>query len=200
MIQPCYVFLFLLVCTLTCFQDENHKNLQGRDWSLIAPAGSAGKCRDWWVKAGMTHGWRTQCLSSVTLTPAEDAAFCHLTFIPPNSNGQMFTSHLFPSLSLYPLSHFYVFVWLPLLQHNSVPKVLKKMTVKQWNKRSSVMQTKWFARLVSDHNAYLLHYQLCFHLDQSDSEPPVKQALFSSHRNLDLAWSHRCRSLHEWSC
>lgn len=48
------------------------------------------------------------------------------------------------------------------------------------------MQTKWFARVVSDHNAYLLHYQLFFHLDQSDSEPPVKQALFSSKSRFGL--------------
>lgn len=53
------------------------------------------------------------------------------------------------------------------------------------------MQTRCFAKLVSDHNVYLLHYQLCFHLDQSDNERPVKQALFCLHRNLGLAWSHR---------
>lgn len=62
------------------------------------------------------------------------------------------------------------------------------------------MQTRCFAKLVLDHNAYLLHYQLCFHLEQSDNELPIKQALFCLHRNLDLAWGHRCRSLHGWSC
>lgn len=43
------------------------------------------------------------------------------------------------------------------------------------------MQTRCFAKLLSDHSVDLLHYlsQLCFHLDQSDSKPPVKQALAS---------------------
>lgn len=38
------------------------------------------------------------------------------------------------------------------------------------------MQTRYFAKLLSDHNVYLFHYlsQLCFHLDQSDNKPPVK--------------------------
>lgn len=42
MIQPCYTFLFLLVCTLTCSQDKNHKNLQGRRWSFIAQLDKLG--------------------------------------------------------------------------------------------------------------------------------------------------------------
>lgn len=43
------------------------------------------------------------------------------------------------------------------------------------------MQTWCFAKLLSDHNVYLFHYlsQLCFHLDQSDNKPPVRQALSS---------------------
>lgn len=43
------------------------------------------------------------------------------------------------------------------------------------------MQTRCFAKFLSDHNVYLLYYlfQLCFHLDQSDIKPPVKQALSS---------------------